>query len=100
MDFIYCKAIKTLFFHFCYLLEKLLEIISSKIIEGKKLKFLMVLNVRDANFVCLYKKFYFQSCTWKVSVFYVHYMVLVYICVCTPEAQVPTMPQVQKNSDY
>lgn len=59
MDFIYCKVIKILFFYFCYLFEKLLEIISSKIIEGKKLKFLMVLNVRDVNFVCLYKKFYF-----------------------------------------
>lgn len=54
------KIIKTLFFYFCYLLEKALEIISSKIIEGKTLiKPGMVLNLSDANFVCKYKASYF-----------------------------------------
>lgn len=79
----------------------MLEIISSKIREEKKLiKPLMVLNISGTSFVCLQKIYIFKSCAWK-SIQILYSLLGVDLSLfCMLESKVHTTPQAQKNFDY
>lgn len=61
----------------------------------------MVLKLSEANFVCMYKKFIFLNHVHgKVSIFYICYTVVTYICVLHFRNESTYIASGSEESDY